>query len=83
VNPLQELELKMLQPPRGSVLEIKVAFPGSPKTYTYVAVEAVGGWYLTNMRSDPAMNWEGLIDWFKSKDAEVVSVRRATEWVTL
>jgi hypothetical protein len=72
-----------MQPPRGSVLEIKVAFAGSPKTYTYVAVEAVGGWYLTNMRSDPAMDWDGLIDWFKSKDANLVSVRRATQWENL
>lgn len=70
-------------PPRGSVLEIKIAFPDSPKIYSYVAVEAAGGWYLTNMRSDPAMTWDGLVDWFKSKDANVVSVRRATEWETL
>lgn len=83
MNPIEELELKLISPPRGSVLEIKVAFPGSPKTYSYVAVEAAGGWYLTNMRSDPAMTWEGLIEWFKSKDANVVSIRRATEWETL
>jgi len=83
VTPIQELELKLSQPPRASVLEIKVAFEGSPKTYTYVALEAVGGWYLTNMSSNPAMSWEGLIDWFKAKDADVVSIRRATEWETL
>lgn len=83
MTPEQELDLKMMDPPRASVLEIKVAFDGSPKTYTYVAVEAVGGWYLTNLVAKPAMTWTGLIDWFKSKDANVVSVRRATQWETL
>lgn len=82
MTPEQELDLKLSPPPNGSVLEIKVAFD-SPKTYSYVAIEAAGGWYLTNMHSDPAMTWVGLIDWFKSKDANVVSIRRATEWETL
>lgn len=83
MTPEQELDLKLSQPPNGSVLEIRISFSGNPKTYNYIALEAVGGWYLTNMISNPAMTWDELINWFKSKDATVVSIRRATEWETL
>ena len=82
MKPEQELDLKLAKPPNGSVLEIKVAFPDSPKVYSYVAVEAAGGWYLTNMKGG-GMSWEELIDWFKHKDTNVVSIRRAIEWENL
>lgn len=82
MTPMQELELKMIDPPNGSILEIKVSFDGSPKTYSYVAVEAAGGWYLTNIVLE-IRSWEDLIDWFKNKGANVVSLRRTTEWETL
>lgn len=82
MTPIEELELKLMSPPNGSVLEIKVAFDGSPKTYSYVAVEAASGWYLTN-QATRFLSWDHLIDWFKSKDATVVSVRRATQWETM
>ena len=83
MTPEQELDLKMLELPPGSVLEIKVSYPESPKTYTYVALEAGGGWYLTNVAFNPALTWEKVVAWFKYKDAEVVSVRQATQWETL
>lgn len=78
MTPEQELDLRMAEPEEGVIL-LKVAYPGSPKTYTYAAVNVDGPWYLTGGegRRD---NWNSLVMWLKSKNAEVTSISRATSW---
>lgn len=80
----EELDLKMAEPTEsGAVVLLQIGYPDSPRTYTYAAVGAAGRWYLTNMTSDPAMTWAGLVDWLKSKNAIIHELQRAATWETL
>lgn len=78
MTPEQELDLRMAEPEDGVVL-LKVAYPDSPKTYTYVAVCIEGFWYLSGGegRRD---SWNSLVLWLKNKNAEITSLSRATSW---
>ena len=79
MTPEQEIDLKMSEPESGEVVRLAVAYPGGPKTYTYAAIEAAGEWYLTGSEV-AGRSWERLINWLKDKNAEVVSLHRATSW---
>ncbi len=79
----QELDLVVAEPPHGSVVKLRVTYPNSPRTYTYAAVGINGRWYLTGWTSGEAPTWAQLIDWLKTKKADVLDVGLATEWESL
>lgn len=80
MSPEQELDLRMAEPGPGSVIRLAVSYPGSPKTYTYAAIEATGLWYLTGVEGGRGRSWESLISWLKTKQADITSLRRAESW---
>jgi hypothetical protein len=79
MTPEQELDLLVSEPEPGSYIQLGVAYPGSPKTYSYAAVEAAGKWYITGPENS-ARTWAGLVSWLKSKNAEITMLRQATSW---
>lgn len=84
MNPEQELDLLMAQPsPSGSVIQLRVSFSDSPKTYNYAAIEVNRLWYVTGADGLFGRTWVELVDWLKLKGATVTSIQRATEWETL
>lgn len=84
MTPEQELDLKMAEPlADDNVIHFKVAFPGSPKTYSYAGLKVAGLWYITGSDAKQGRKWEDLIDELKRKNATVTSIRRATDWETL
>lgn len=80
MTPEQELDLRMAEPEEGTVLRIKVAFPESPKTYTYAAIGFEGFWYLSGTEEKFRKTWDDTITWFKARNIEVISVQQATSW---
>lgn len=81
MNPELELDLRMSEPTDdGSVIRIKVAFPESPKTHTYAAIGFDGTWYLSGAPESTRKTWDELINWFKSRNIEVLSIALATSW---
>lgn len=82
MTPEQELDLRMAEPPdeKGQVVRFTVAFPDSPRTYTYAAVQLGGAWWLTGRDGGIEHSWDSLIAWLKMKDAEITSLSRATSW---
>lgn len=68
---------------KGNVVHLQVAYPGSPKTYSYAAIEAAGLWYLTGIDGGTGHSWDGLVSWLKDKNADVVSLRVANSWENL
>lgn len=84
MTPEQELDLQMAEPlADDNVVHLRIAFPGSPKTYSYAAVKVMGLWYLTGTDGGTGKKWKDLIEELKRKNATVVSIRRATEWENL
>lgn len=83
MTPEQELDLRMAEPERGDVIRLQVAYPGSPTTYTYGAVEYAGLWYLTGIDGGTGRPWDSLVTWLKNKNAEITSLSRATSWEDL
>lgn len=81
MSPEQEIDLRMAEPlPSDEVIRFKVAYPDSPRTYTYAAVKVVGLWYLTGIDGGTGQSWDSLIAWLKSKQADVISLHRAESW---
>lgn len=80
MTPEQELDLRIAEPERGGVIRLSVAYPGSPKTYTYAAIEVDGLWYLTGIDGGTGRSWDSLISWLKDKNAEITSLSQATSW---
>lgn len=78
MTPEQELDLRMADPLPGVVF-LRVEFYGSPIIYTYAAVEVGGSWYLTGEETE-GRTWGRLVDWLKTKQATVISLKRATSW---
>ena len=84
MTPEQELDLLMGEPEAdGNVIRFKIAFPDGPKTYSYAAMKIAGQWYITGAESKKSRTWVELIDWFKGKNATVITIERATEWENL
>ncbi len=83
MTPEQELDLAVAEPPHGSIVKLRVAYPDSPRTYTYAAVYISGHIYLTGWGEADVITWRGLIDWLKAKQADVLDVSVATEWESL
>jgi hypothetical protein len=81
VTPEQELELRMAEPPADSVVKFKLEFPHSPKTYTYIALEAGGMWYLTG--TEIGRTWNGLVSWLMAKRVNVLHTHIARTWEVL
>jgi len=67
----------------GSVILLRIAYPESAVTYSYALLEVGGQWYITGAESKKSRTWAELIAWLKSKNAEVIEIRRATEWENL
>lgn len=63
----------------NDVVWFRAAFPGSPKVYTYVAMQVGDLWYLTG-KEVRGRTWVGLLRWFESEGIEIVKMKRATEW---
>lgn len=80
MTPEQELDLRMAEPEPGGVIRLAVSYPGSPKTYTYAAIEVAGLWYLTGVDGGTGRSWDSLIIQLKNKQAEITSLSRATSW---
>lgn len=83
MTPEQELDLRMAEPAEGEILRITAQYPESPKTYTYTAVGFEGFWYISGIASSARKNWEGLINFFKSRNIDILSLHRATSWEDL
>lgn len=83
MSPEQEVDLRLAEPEDGSIVRIKVAYPGSPKTYTYAAVGFDGMWYLSGVDNTARRTWDNLISWFKNKDIAVIELQQATSWEDL
>lgn len=83
MTPEQELDLKMAEPEADSVVHLRIAYPDGPKTYSYALLRVGDEWYITGAESKKSRTWAELIAWLKSKDATVVSIRRATDWENL
>lgn len=83
MTPEQELDLQLAEPPHGSVVKIRVAYPDSPRTYTYSAVNINGQWYVTGWSEPDAPTWVQLLSWFKAKNADLLSFDLATGWEPL
>lgn len=77
------LDLALMEPSDGSVLRVCVSYPGSPITYTYVALRVKGAWYLTTGEHREPFSWVQLINWFRNKKADIISVEIATSWENL
>lgn len=83
MTPEQELDLLTAEPTEDdAVIHFKVAFPDSPKTYSYAGVKVFGKWYITGTNGI-GYTWTEFIAWLKSKNAEVVSIRHAIDWENL
>jgi hypothetical protein len=80
MTPEQELDLRMAEPEPGEVIKMAVAYPENPLTYVYAAICFEGMWYLSGVQSTARRSWDDLISFLKSKNAEVVSLQRATSW---
>lgn len=78
----QELDLRLAEPEDG-VVRFDVQYPGSPKTYAYLALAVGRIWYTTGIETGPRHTWNGIIDWFKAKNGTVVSLQRADSWEDL
>jgi hypothetical protein len=82
MNKAQELDLLMVDPPPGSHLKMKLVYPGSPKSYVYVAISLGTLWYLSGI-SGSFPSWASLVNWMQNKNAEVISIQTATSWEDL
>ena len=80
MSPEQELDLRMAEPEQGEVIRLRVQYPEAPKVYTYAAVGFDGVWYLSGIDSKFNKTWDDLINWFKNRNIEVVSIQQATSW---
>lgn len=84
MTPEQELDLQTAEPSSDdNVVHFRIAFPGSPKTYSYAGIKVGGMWYITGRDGATGRPWKDLISELKRKDATVVSFRRATDWEDL
>lgn len=83
MSPEQELDLLVNAPPAKSVISFGVAYPGSPKTYIYAAIEAAGQWYITGEDGSSPRSWPSLVRWLKNKNAEITYIRCASSWEDL
>lgn len=77
MTPEQELDLLMAEPEEP--VYFKLGYPDTPKTYSYVAVEAGGKWYLTGPDSPQAVSWARLIGWVKGKNATIHEMYTTTK----
>jgi hypothetical protein len=63
-----------------AVLFFKKRFASGTTDYTYVAVKAVGSWYLSGaQRGNQPMRWEEVLEFCKY-DQEDTELWYATEW---
>lgn len=77
------LDLQLAEPPKGSVVRFKVGFHGSPKSYTYSAIEAGGLWYVTGRDGAVGRKWGQLLQLLFRTDSIVLSAELATSWENL
>lgn len=82
MTPEEMLDLSMSEPPDGSVIELKLAYPGSPITYTYAGIRIRDKWYLTGQDGLP-QTWDNLLRWINFKKATIVGLSVATAWEQL
>lgn len=78
MSPEQELDLRMAEPEEGSLLQMKLSYPETPKSYVYAVIGFDGYWYLSGISSVKQRTWNGLIDSFKKKGIEVIYIKKAT-----
>ena len=84
MTPEQEVDLRMAEPDDGNIVRLEVAYPESPKNHVYAAIGFDGTWYLSGVSGSTAKwSWNGLIDWFKKRNIEVISLKQATSWEDL
>jgi hypothetical protein len=70
--------------PDGTVLMFGIAYPNSPKVYTYVMVKAGGLWYVTGSGKVPsAAGWGAVEKWLERDDRQVQWIKAATDWADL
>lgn len=83
MSPDQELDLRLAEPDDGDIIRLEVAYPEQPKTHVYAAIGFDGMWYLSGVTNTARRTWDQLITFLKSKNIEVISLRKATSWEDL
>lgn len=79
MSPEEELDLRTAEPEDdGSIVQIKVAYPESPKTYIYAAIRFDGWWYLSGVANTARRTWDDMITFFKNRNIEVLSIKLVT-----
>lgn len=73
------LDLQMAEPEAAhSVVRFKVAFPGTPKSYSYAAIKAGREWWITGRDGASGRSWEALLKLLTRDNATITSAQLAT-----